>query len=210
MRKLFYAVAVVVSVALIAASWLKWLPFSLTETFGFVTGAWCVYFVTAQNIWNFPLGIANNVLFFFLFYRSAIYGDAWLQVIYLILNAHGWYWWLRGGEEHTERRVSKAPLVVLVATAVGVIAGTWVLEAILRAVSGAAPLIDAFTTTLSLAAQVLMNYKYLENWYVWIAADIIYIYLYITRGLQLTAVLYFIFMGLCVIGLVRWRKALTI
>lgn len=201
-------IAIGVSAALVLAAWRGWLPASIPETLGFVTGAWCVYLVTKQNVWNFPIGIANNVFFFIVFYRAAIFGDAWLQVVYLILGVHGWYVWLHGGERGTERRVSHAPVAVLLATVAVVLLGTWGMTAVLRAVSGAAPLLDAFTTVLSLAAQGLLNWKFLENWYVWILADVIYIYLYISRGLHLTAVLYLFFLGLCVVGLMRWRKAL--
>ncbi len=59
----------VVGLALITASWRQWAPYSLTETLGFVTGAACVYLVVRQSIWNFPLGIANNI-FFLVLYRG--------------------------------------------------------------------------------------------------------------------------------------------
>jgi len=67
-------------------------------------------------------------------------------------------------------------------------------------------LLDSFTTVLSLVAQYLLNRKYIENWYFWIVADIIYIYLYIVRDLKLTAVLYFVFLCMCVAGFVHWRR----
>lgn len=67
---------------------------------------------------------------------------------------------------------------------------------------------DAFTTILSLAAQYLLNRKTIENWLLWIVADVIYIWLYISRGLQLTAVLYFVFLCLCVAGFLNWRRSL--
>jgi nicotinamide mononucleotide transporter len=61
---------------------------------------------------------------------------------------------------------------------------------------------------LSLAAQYLLNRKLVENWYAWIVADIFYIYLYVSRGLHLTAILYFVFLCLCVAGLVSWLRTL--
>ena len=75
---------------------------------------------------------------------------------------------------------------------------------VLQAVSGSAPFLDALTTILSLAAQYLLNRKAIENWYVWISADVLYIYLYIARDLQLTAILYFIFLCLCLVGPVSY------
>jgi len=209
MRHPRLSTAILLSAAMLFASWRGWLPSPLTETLGFVTGAWCVYLVVVQNIWTFPLGIANNVFFLVLFYEARLFGDAGLQVVYIVLAVHGWYWWLHGGEHRSKRRVASASALHLGAVAVLVALGTWGLTVVLKAVSGSAPLLDAFTTTLSLAAQYLLNWKYLENWYLWIAADVIYVYLYAARGLHLTAALYLIFLGLCVAGVFEWRKALA-
>ena len=80
--------AVLVSAALVGASWRGWFPAPLTETLGFVTGAWCVYLVAVQHIANFPLGIANNLFFLVLFYEARIYGVALtadeIQTLYLL------------------------------------------------------------------------------------------------------------------------------
>ncbi|MGH9944253.1 MAG: nicotinamide mononucleotide transporter family protein, partial [Pyrinomonadaceae bacterium] len=81
----------VVGLTLVVGSWQGWLPYSLTEALGFVTGAVCVYLVVRQNIYNFPVGIANNACFVVLFVQARLYGDAGLQVVYVFLGVHGWY-----------------------------------------------------------------------------------------------------------------------
>jgi nicotinamide mononucleotide transporter len=182
--------------------------FSLTEALGFVTGAACVYLVVRQNVWNFPLGIANNIFFLILFVGARLYGDAGLQLVYLALGAWGWYAWLHGGPNRTALRVARSSPRLLALVALFVCAGTVALTLSLRAAKGAAPLLDAFTTVLSLAAQYLLNRKLVESWLLWITADVVYIYLYVSRGLRLTAVLYFVFLCLCVAGLVSWRESL--
>src|SRR5258706_11269914 len=68
---------------------------SVTEVLGFVTGALCVWLLARQIIWNWPIGIANNALYLIVFLRSALYGDAGLQIVYMILGAYGWWTWLR-------------------------------------------------------------------------------------------------------------------
>ena len=64
------------------------------------------------------------------------------------------------------------------------------------------------TTALSLAAQWLLNTKRIETWYFWIAADCIYVPLYTVKQLDLTAVVYTLFLGLCGLGLRNWVQAL--
>lgn len=207
-QSLDYRLGAVLGAGLILAAGLGCLPYSLTETLGFVTGAACVYLVVRQNIWNFPLGIANNVFFLILFVEARLYGDAGLQIVYILLGIQGWYWWLRGGANRTALQVNRArPRTLLWLT--GLVAlGTAGLMLALQAARGSAPFLDAFTTVLSLAAQYLLNRKAIENWYLWIAADVLYIALYLARDLHLTALLYFIFLCLCLAGLWQWRQAL--
>jgi nicotinamide mononucleotide transporter len=68
---------------------------------------------------------------------------------------------------------------------------------------------DALTTALSLAATYGQTKKLLESWLIWILVDVIYVPLYIYKGLWLTSALYAIFMILCVVGLRAWQRALT-
>jgi nicotinamide mononucleotide transporter len=190
------------------AAWQRWVPYPLTETLGFVTGAACVYLVVKENIWNFPLGLANNLFFLVLFFKARLYADAGLQVVYLALGVQGWHWWLHGGSDRSPRRVERAPRAVLLGLGGFLAVGTVGLTLLLRSVRDSAPFLDALTTALSLGGQYLLNRKAIENWCFWIAADLLYIYLYLQRGLQLTALLYLVFLGLCVAGLIQWRRSL--
>ena len=86
--------------------------------------------------------------------------------------------------------------------------GTWGFREILLVVNGAAPFWDSLTTVLSLAAQCLLCRKRFENWFLWIAADVIYVPLYLSRHLPLTAVLYAVFLGMCLIGVREWSRSM--
>lgn len=214
MKQLDWWIGGAASLALLYASWLGWAPFGMapfgmTEALGFVTGALCVYLVVKENVWNFPVGIANSAFFLFLFAGARLYGDAALQVIYIALGFQGWYLWLRGGENRAPLKVERASRRLLAGVAAFVVAGTTGLTFIFRYIDDSAPFLDALTTVLSLGAQYLLNRKAVENWWLWIAADIIYIYLYAARGLQLTAVLYLVFLGLCVAGLRSWLRTMS-
>ncbi len=198
----------VLSSTLIVCAWRKWLPLDFTESFGFATGAVCVWLVTRGNIWNWPIGLMNNLIFAILFWRARLFADFGLQGVYFVLGVWGWWQWVNGGPKKGSLKVSRATRVEMVLLAGFLIVGTWGIRELLHAVNGAAPFWDSVTTTLCLAAQYLLCRKRIENWWLWILADVIYVPLYISRNLPLTAALYAGFIVLCVIGLSRWKREL--
>lgn len=195
--------------ALLLAAWRQWLPIDPTEALGFATGAVCVWLVTKENIWNWPIGLANNVFFAVLFWRARLFADFGLQGVYFALGIWGWRQWLHGGRKSSVLKVSRSSRREWIGVVLFLILGTWGLRELLITVNGAVPFLDALTTTLCLVAQYLLCRKRLESWWLWILADLIYVPLYLTRGLPLTAVLYAGFMGLCVLGLKRWKQELV-
>lgn len=183
---------------------------SWTEILGFVTGAASVLLAVRENAWNWPIGIANNIFFLILFWNTKLYADAILQIVYIVISFFGWWNWVRGGTGHTTLPISRitarhAALLAAVTTA-----STALLTIVLRRYTdSSAPLGDGITTALSLTAQYMLSRKLLENWWVWMAADTIYIGLYCYKSLYLTGVLYLVFFGMCIAGYVGWRKSLT-
>jgi nicotinamide mononucleotide transporter len=209
LRKLLdYLLIIVIGSALIASAWLKVIPYDLTETLGFVTGAACVYLVVREDVLNFPVGIANDIFFLVLFFRARLFGDSGLLLVYVALGLHGWYLWLYGGYDRTTLRITRASQTTLFVLALITLTATACLAFILWTVRGALPVLDAFTTVLSLVAQYMLNKKYFENWFVWIFADVIYIYIYVSRNLSLTALLYLAFLVLCFAGVRSWWRTI--
>ena len=177
---------------------------SWLEAASVVTGAVCVWLTVRENVWNFPLGLVNVACFSVLFFGTRLYADAGLQVVYFVLGLIGWRLWLHGGERGTALRVSRAGAMHLRILAAGGVATTLILWATLRHVGGSASFLDALTTSISLCAQWLLNRKHVESWYAWIAADLIYVPLYVYKELYLTAGLYAVFLVMAVMGLRRW------
>lgn len=179
---------------------------SWAELLGFVTGAACVYLTVRASVANFPVGIANAAFFLILFAATQLWANAGLQVLYIGLGFAGWWQWLYGGAQHRRLEVRSAGRREIVGCLIFVAAATAGLYVLLRSVDDAAPFLDALTTALSLAAQWLLNGKRIQTWYFWIAADLIYIPMYAAKGLVLTAVVYVLFLALCVAGLRAWRR----
>ncbi len=181
---------------------------SVAELLGFVTGAAGVWLTVLARISNFPVGIANSAFFLALFLAARLYADSGLQVVYIVLGFTGWWQWLHRGRQRSALVVTRSGPVMLGACLVFVAAATWGLTAALRAAHDVAPFWDGLTTAISLAAQFLLNCKKIENWAFWIAADLIYIPLYVVKRLDLTAIVYAAFLGMCLLGAAAWRRAL--
>ena len=103
--------------------------------------------------------------------------------------------------------ITKTPartgLLLLIVTALATAVMTYVLH---KFTDSQAPLGDGVTTALSLTAQYMLSRKLLENWWVWMTADVIYIALYCYKALYLMGILYAVFFAMCVVGYAGWRK----
>jgi len=161
-----------------------------------------------RSVWNFPFGIAMVALYIFVFFEERLYAEAGLQVFFILAQLWGWWLWLKVGGEDDRVPVrwldwmSRA-VWFMVTAAVSVNLG-WAMHSFTNAVL---PYADAGIAGASVAAQILLAYRRIENWVIWIGIDLAAIALYIDRGLYPTAGLYGGFLVLSLIGLREWIAA---
>lgn len=183
---------------------------SWIETLGFITGAVCVLPAVKENVWNWPIGILNNVAYLVVFWHSKLYADSGLQLFYIAISVYGLWCWLYGGEKHTQLAISRVTRTAAFVLFAASIASAGILYYVLRNFTDSnVPLGDAVTTAMSLTAQYMLGRKMIENWLLWIAADVLYIGLYCYKSLYLTALLYAIFIAMCVAGYLRWQRTMS-
>lgn len=181
-----------------------------TELLGFVAGAICVWLQVKENVWNWPAGIANNIFYVVVFWRSGLYADSLLQWFYISISIYGWWNWLRGGAAHSRLTISRTSRIGMLVYAALTACGMFLFYELLRRYTNSTvPLWDGLTTAMSLTAQYMLTRKVIENWWWWIAVDVIYIGLYTYKRLFLTSVLYAIFMVMCIFGLREWRERIS-
>ena len=168
-----------------------------------------VALVVRRSVWNYPFGLAMVTLYFFVFHEARLYSDALLQIFFFVVQLYGWHNWVRAKRAAGEVPVGLLPPRQRIAWAAATAAAAilWGLG-MARFTDAAAPMIDAGIAATSVAAQILMARRRIENWVLWILVDIVAIGLFWSRGLFYTSGLYALFLLLSIAGLIGWRRAL--
>ena len=177
----------------------------IAVAFGIVS----VYLSVREHVVSWPTGIVNVSLYVYIFLHAKLYADMGLQVVYVGINTYGWWNWLYGGENRTELHVTRISPRQAVGMAIAGAAGALALGTILKHTTDAAlPYVDSTLTCASLVAQYLMTRKVLENWAIWVTADVAYVAMYIYKDLYPTAFLYAVFLVLATMGWFQWKRSL--
>lgn len=162
-----------------------------------------------QNIWCWLCAGISTAIYIWLFVGAKLYMESVLNSFYFIMAIYGWYVWTSGRTEGHERPVVLWPLrthVLAVLTIVVIsIANGYVLS---ENTDAAFPYIDSLTTWSAVWATFLVARKVLENWWYWLAIDVTSVFIYWARDLQLTSLLFFIYVIMIPFGLVSWRRSL--
>jgi nicotinamide mononucleotide transporter len=160
------------------------------------------------DVRGWPLAIAASLLYFLLFWKSRLYGDASLQLFFAAVAGWGWWQWLRGTDESgraLEVRTlgTRGRVVALLA-----LAFAWPATGLFlaRFTDTDVPWWDAFPTAASVLGQWLLGRKYVENWPLWIAVDVVAIGLFAYKSLWLTVALYAIFVAMSLVGWRAWLR----
>ncbi|MEQ1640910.1 MAG: nicotinamide riboside transporter PnuC [Novosphingobium sp.] len=161
-----------------------------------------------RSQWNFAFAIASVSLYVFIFFESRLYAESGLQVFFILANIWGWTLWRNAADAGSDE--SRVPVrwldwtsrtVWLMVTAAISLNLGWLMH---RYTNAALPFADSAIAGASVAAQILLGYRRIENWMVWIVIDVAAALLYINRGLYPTAGLYGGMLVMSLIGLKEW------
>ncbi|MEP7138860.1 MAG: nicotinamide riboside transporter PnuC [Caldimonas sp.] len=194
---------------LFANAFVAWnAPVTWIELLAFALAILMVIFNIRVNVLGWPLAIASSLLYFLVFWKSRLYGDASLQIFFATVAGWGWWQWLRGTDDSGHALQVRAlgwrgRLVALVALALA-----WPAVALFlrRYTDTDVPWWDAFPTTASVLGQWLLGRKYVENWPTWIVVNIVGVALFAYKGLWLTVLLYAVFAVMSVVGWRAWLR----
>lgn len=178
------------------------------EIIASVTGLFSVWLAAKENVWYYPVGFVNIITFAYIFHGVQLYADFTLQIVFFALSVYGWWIWLTKREGRPVRPTTSLTRRgwLFIILAVPAIAAVWGLM-LTQFTDASIPYVDAFVATLSMTAQYLLSRKTLQNWYLWITVDVLSVGMYWYKGLYTISFTYFIFLLICIAGLVSWKTA---
>ena len=161
-----------------------------------------------QDIRCWVAWIISSLMYFFVMYSANLYMEALLQIFYIFIGLYGLYQWRFKADVKDALKITtwsvKNHLIVIGALVFLTSLSGYVLMIYTAAAS---PFIDAFTTWGAIAASYLVAKKILENWFYWFVIDFVSVFLFISRELYPTALLFIVYLVLVVIGYSAWRKS---
>ena len=165
-------------------------------------------FAIRQSIWCWLCAAVSTAIYVYLFMQAKLYMESLLNGFYFAMAIYGWWVWDKGSGDLAELPVSVWPLrthiVAMAMIASLSLATGYLLE---RHTDAAFPYIDSMTTYAAVWATFLLIRKVLENWWYWLAIDLVSIVIYWSRELPFTSLLFVIYVLLIPFGLVAWTQS---
>lgn len=178
------------------------------EIIAVLLSAVAVWLTVRQNPLCWPLGLVSVLLYAWVFFEYKLYATVGLQFVFAASQIYGWFLWTRKTTDQTQHPVTTLNnpqrLLGLLLAAIGALTLGY---AMLLWTDNSSPWMDAGLTAFSLLAQIWMAQKRLECWPLWIAVDVLYVGLFLSSGMYLTALLYMVFAVLASIGWREWKRS---
>lgn len=184
---------------------------SLLEYVAVFTGIASVWFSKKENIWVYPVGLINTIIYIYLSVKGHLIGEASVNLYYTIMSIYGWILWTKKDTTkhiilHISYSDKKEWIQQILFFLFFYVALFLSLSFLKKYFEGAIPWADAFASATAYTGMWLMAKKKVESWYWWIATDIASVPLYFTKHFVFTSVYYFILLILAVSGLIEWQR----
>lgn len=183
---------------------------SWLEVLAVIFGILSVWFARKENIWVYPTGIINVLIYVYLCYFAGLYADMGINAFYVFMSVYGWYNWSRRDSKLHHVPISRlSPLQWAINITLSIVAFFAIFYILINFTDSTVPAFDSFTTALFIVGMWLMAIKKIENWLFWIVGDLLVIPLFAYKGLVFTCLQYIVFLVLAVMGYLEWRKRLA-
>jgi len=183
--------------------------YPLPEAFAVLAAIAYLLLAIRQNILCWLFAGISTAIYIGVFIAAKLYMESLLNVFYFVMAIYGWHVWTAGRSDGLERPIVVWPLRTHAIAITGIVIASAISGFLLRTNTDAAfPFIDSLTTWSAIWATFLVARKVLENWWYWLVIDIASVFIYWSRALELTSILFIVYVILIPFGLVSWTKSM--
>ena len=163
-----------------------------------------VILAVKESIWCWGAALISVTLYIYICYTAQLYPETGLQAFYLLMTFYGYHQWNKNDSSLKIQQwtITKHLLILLIGALLTFLMGFY----FTIYTNAAMPLVDSFTTVFSVFATYMVTKKVLGNWLYWIVIDIVSVYLYFSRDLQLTSLLFIVYTVIAIFGYFSWLK----
>ena len=185
---------------------------TVLEYIGVVAGIVSVVFSRKENIWVYPTGLVNTIIYIYLSFKGHLIGEASVNFYYTVMSIYGWWLWTRKDKAQkplvqvtfSTKKEWLHQLFFFLAFYVAIFSALTYLKT--NFYPGVIPWADAFASATAFTGMWLMAKKKVESWWWWIATNIASIPLYFIKDFVMTTVYYLVLLVLAVFGLIEWQR----
>lgn len=187
------------------------------EIIGTFVGLIYLWLEYKASIYLWIASIVMPAIYLVVYYQAGLYADFGINIYYLVVAVYGWFLWKYGHTATNDAnntcelpvthvpRKHLLPLTLIFLTSFLLIA-----YLLIHFTDSNVPWLDSLTTALSIIGMWMLARKYLEQWWVWIAVDVISAGLYIYKDLNFTAALYALYAIIAIFGYLKWKKMMNL
>lgn len=175
-----------------------------------VLGLAYIIFEYRASVWMWLVGFMMQSLGIVLYYQKGLYADCGMEFYYLAMTVYGYWKWIQGSTEKKELPIRHFPKKMILPW-LGIIALVWLTIYLILSnfTNSTVPIADSFTTALSIIGIWALAHKYLEQWFIWIAVDVVTCGLYFYKEIPFKASLYALYVVIAVFGYFKWKKMIN-
>ena len=183
----------------ISAHWLD-----VTTT---LLGLLYILFEYRASVWLWFVGFLMQALGIVLYYQKGLYADCGMEFYYLSMTVYGYWKWVHGSAKKKELPITRFPRRLIIPW-LAIILAIWgiIYWLLITFTNSNVPAADSFTTALSIVGIWALAHKYLEQWFIWIAVDVVTCVLYFYKDIPFKAGLYALYVVIAIFGYKKWKR----
>jgi nicotinamide mononucleotide transporter len=181
----------------------------ILEILAVLFGICYVIFAAQNKLIAWPFGIISSLISIYIFWIYAnLYAEAVLYSYYVFAGIYGWFQWDKLQKNSSNKGIVNHNLIIhIYIIIIGIVLSIGLYYLLIKLTKEAArPLIDSFTTIFSFIATYMTAKKWIENWLYWILINIVSVYLYFSRGLEIYALLMLLNAIIAAFAYFKWKK----